>query len=146
MSANGAHGSQRALVSFASGTLFGVGLALSHMTEPQRVLGFLDVTGDWDPRLIAVMAGAVLVSALSFALARRRGKPRWSERFHLPGNEAIDRRLLLGASIFGAGWGLAGYCPGPAIASLGYLNTEALWLVPAMLAGSALRQWQQRRR
>lgn len=146
MSAHVAHAPQRAVVSFASGALFGVGLALSHMTDPLRVLGFLDVVGDWDARLVAVLAGAVLVSALVFALARQRGKPQWNARFHLPDSDAIDQRLLLGASIFGAGWGLAGYCPGPAIASLAYLNTEALWLVPAMLAGSALRQWQLRSR
>lgn len=146
MSGHAGQASQRASVSLVSGALFGAGLALSHMTDPLRVLGFLDVAGAWDPRLVAVMAGAVVVSALLFALARRRGKPRWSARFHLPERDAIDRRLLLGASIFGAGWGLAGYCPGPAIASLAYLNHEALWLVPAMLVGSALRQWQLRRR
>jgi hypothetical protein len=146
MSAHAVYAPLRALVSFGSGALFGVGLALSHMTDPLRVLGFLDVAGDWDARLIAVLAGAVLVSALLFALARRRGKPQWSARFHLPDSDVIDHRLLLGAIIFGAGWGLAGYCPGPAIASLAYFNNEALWLVPAMLAGSALRQWQLRGR
>ena len=142
MSAFATQATKRALASLLSGTLFGVGLAMSQMTDPLRVLGFLDVAGAWDPRLIAVMAGAVLVSAPAFALARRRGQPRWHERFHLPDNEAIDRQLLLGASIFGVGWGLAGYCPGPAIASLAYLNPEALSLVPSMLAGAALRRWQ----
>lgn len=132
----------RALASLGTGLVFGAGLALSHMTDPERVLGFLDVTGPWDPRLLGVLGGAVAVTALSFRRLLRRPAPRLDRHFHLPPYERVDARLLLGSVLFGIGWGLAGYCPGPAIAALGSANGEVWWLVPAMLVGTGLQRWR----
>lgn len=137
---------RRGLLALASGTVFGAGLALAQMTDPRKVLGFLDVAGAWDPSLLLVLGGAVGFSALAFRFVLRRPAPLWDERFHLPQALGVDRRLLLGSALFGAGWGLAGYCPGPAIASLALGNGELLWLLPAMLAGTALQRWQVARR
>jgi len=131
----------RALASLGTGLVFGAGLALSHMTDPERVLGFLDVAGHWDPRLLGVLGGAVAVTGLSFRRLLRRPAPRLDRHFHLPPYERVDARLLLGSVLFGIGWGLAGYCPGPAIATLGSANAEVWWLVPAMLAGMGLQRW-----
>lgn len=128
-----------------SGVVFGVGLAVAQMTDPRKVLAFLDVAGAWDPSLLFVLGGAVVVAAIGFALVRRRERPLLDDRFHLPTQTVIDRPLLLGAALFGVGWGIAGYCPGPAIASLGFANAEALWFVPAFVAGIALRRWQAQR-
>lgn len=118
-----------------AGALFGAGLALAGMTDPRRVLGFLDVAGDFDPTLAWVLAAAVLVSALGQRWVLRRAQPVFAPRFQLPAARGVDRRLLLGAVLFGIGWGWAGYCPGPAIAGLAVASREALWFVPAMLAG-----------
>ena len=136
---------KRALASLGAGIVFGVGLALSHMTDPTRVLGFLDVTGHWDPRLLGVLGGAVAVTALSFRPLLRRPKPRLDQRFHLPAFTRVDAPLLLGSVLFGIGWGIGGYCPGPAIAALGSANTELWWLVPSMLLGAGLQRWQASR-
>jgi len=133
---------KRAVASLGAGSVFGVGLALSHMTDPARVLGFLDVSGHWDPRLLGVLGGAVAVTALSFRRLLRRPAPRLDQRFHLPAFTRIDAPLLLGAALFGVGWGLGGYCPGPAIAALGSGNAELAWLLPAMLLGAGLQRWQ----
>ena len=119
----------------AAGALFGAGLALAGMTDPRRVLGFLDVAGDFDPTLAWVLAAAVLVSALGQRWVLRHRRPRCAARFQLPRAQGIDARLLLGAVLFGVGWGWAGYCPGPALAGLAVGSREALWFVPAMLAG-----------
>ena len=122
------------------GTIFGAGLALSDMINPARVLAFLDLFGAWDPTLAFVMAGALLPSALGYVVVRRMRRPVMAERFRIPENRVVEPRLLAGAALFGAGWGLAGFCPGPAIASLafGYWNS---WLfVTAMLAGMALHR------
>lgn len=116
----------------AAGLLFGCGLVVSGMVDPAKVLGFLDVAGDWDPSLACVMAGAIPVAALGFALARRLGRPV------APPPRAIDGRLLGGAALFGVGWGLAGYCPGPALASLGFGLWQPALFVLAMLAGMGL--------
>lgn len=126
---------QRYLASLASGLLFGAGLALAGMTRPQKVLGFLDVAGHWDPSLIFVMGGAVTVAAVAFHFILRRSSPLLAPSFDLPKSKAIDLRLMVGAMIFGVGWGLSGYCPGPAIALLAAPDTEALYFLPAMLAG-----------
>ncbi len=128
------------LAALFSGALFGLGLAVSGMTDPRRVLGFLDVFGDFDPTLAFVLGGAVATTMLLFRLVLRRGRPMLADRFHLssPGN--VDGRLLAGAALFGIGWGIAGYCPGPALAGLGVGSVEALWFVPAMLAGMALHR------
>lgn len=119
----------------AAGGLFGAGLALAGMTDPRRVLGFLDVAGDFDPTLAWVLASALLVSALGQLWLRRRQRPYCAERFQLPTAQAIDKRLLLGAAMFGIGWGWVGYCPGPALAALAVGAREALWFVTAMAAG-----------
>ena len=123
----------RLILIFVAGLIFGAGLAISGMTDPARVIGFLDVCGAWDPALLFVMVGAVGVYG-SGTLILRRLKPR---QVNLPpiGSSPIDRRLVMGAGIFGLGWGLGGFCPGPSLANLGALRTEALVFVPAMAVG-----------
>lgn len=124
------------LAALASGLLFGVGLAVGGMTDPMRVLGFLDVAGAWDPTLAFVMAGALVVAAPAYALARRRERPLLAERFHLPESAGLDTRLLLGAAVFGIGWGTGGYCPGPALAGLAAMSHELVWFLPAFAVGA----------
>lgn len=123
------------LAALASGALFGLGLAMSGMTDPRRVLGFLDVFGDFDPTLMFVLGGAVATTMLLFRFVLRRGSPVLAETFQLSTLKHVDRGLLSGAAMFGIGWGIAGYCPGPALAGLGVASIEALWFIPAMLAG-----------
>jgi len=132
------------IASMASGALFGIGLAMSGMTDARRVLGFLDVFGDFDPTLMFVLGGAVATTAVLFRYVLRRGRPLLADRFDLSNLKHVDPRLLGGAAIFGVGWGLGGYCPGPALAGLGAGSVEALWFVPAMLAGSAVHRFLQR--
>ncbi len=121
-----------------AGGLFGSGLAISGMTDPARVIGFLDIARSWDPALLFVMAGAVGVYGLGVLLLRRVG----SQSLKLPSaaSSPIDRRLVIGAAIFGVGWGLGGFCPGPALANLGALRVEALLFVPAMAIGMLVAQ------
>ncbi len=128
------------LAALASGALFGTGLAMSGMTDPRRVLGFLDLFGDFDPTLMFVLGGAVATTMLLFRFVLRRGSPVLAATFHLSTLKGVDRRLLGGAAIFGIGWGIAGYCPGPALAGLGVGSIEALWFVPALLAGLLLHR------
>lgn len=125
---------------FASGALFGVGLAVSGMTDARRILGFLDVAGAFDPTLAFVLAGAVATTLLLFRPVLRRGRPLFDDAFRLPRSTQVDARLLGGAALFGVGWGLAGYCPGPALVGLGTAAREALWFVPAMLVGIAVQR------
>ena len=132
--------------SLLCGVVFGLGLGVSQLVDPRRVLGFLDVAGAWDPSLALVMAGALAVTALGYRFVLRRPAPRFGQRFHVGALRSIDRPLVAGAALFGLGWGLAGYCPGPAIASLGFANAEALWFVPALVVGAGLQRWQARRR
>ncbi|WBV45015.1 DUF6691 family protein [Pseudoroseomonas cervicalis] len=121
------------------GLLLGLGLMLSGMLDPARVLAFLDLAGGaWDPSLAFTMLGAVLVTALGYRLAWRRGRPLLADRFRLPTAQAIDARLVTGALVFGAGWGLAGLCPGPALASLGLGAPGVLLFLPGMALGMAL--------
>jgi uncharacterized membrane protein YedE/YeeE len=135
--------SRLTLAALLAGALFGLGLALSGMTDPLRVLGFLDLFGQWDPTLLFVLGGAVATTAVAFRFVLRRAQPVLAERFMVPDARAIDAPLLVGAAIFGIGWGLAGYCPGPALAGLGVLSREALWFVPAMVAGMFVhRAWR----
>jgi uncharacterized membrane protein YedE/YeeE len=134
----------RAVTSLATGTLFGIGLAVAQMTNPRKVLAFLDLSGAWDPSLLLVLGGAVTFAAATFRWILRRPAPQLDARFHLPDFSAIDWRLINGAALFGIGWGLAGYCPGPAIASLGFGNAEALWVVPSLVLGGALQLWLDR--
>lgn len=124
------------LACFASGALFGVGLAVSSMTDRHVVLGFLDVFGDWNPRLVFVMAAAVAVTAVAYRLILRRPAPAAGGEFHVPKAGAIDARLVAGAAIFGVGWGLAGYCPGPALVAVAAGLRDAWIFLPAMIAGS----------
>jgi uncharacterized membrane protein YedE/YeeE len=122
----------KSLMASLAGLLFGVGLGIAGMTQPAVVLGFLDVAGVWNPRLLFVMAGAVTVTAIGYRLAWRARKPRYEASFDIPGVRRIDARLLLGAALFGIGWGIAGYCPGPALASLAG-GIGSVWLLVAMM-------------
>jgi len=123
---------------FLVGLLFGLGLILSGMTDPGKVQGFLDLAGSWDPSLAFVMGGAILVGLGAFALARRRTTSFLGGAMHLPSSRTIDRPLVVGSLVFGIGWGLAGFCPGPALVSLGAGHWQALLFTVAMLAGMAL--------
>ena len=127
--------------SFAIGMLFGLGLSVSEMINPARVIGFLDVAGRWDSTLLFVMGGAVAVTMPLFALIERRAEPLLARQFALPVKRQIDRPLIIGAVIFGVGWGLGGFCPGPAIAGLASGSSGVFLFVVAMIGG----QWLARR-
>jgi uncharacterized membrane protein YedE/YeeE len=129
---------QRTALALAAGALFGVGLGVSGMAQPAKVLAFLDVGGDWDATLLFVMGGAVGVHFWAYRWMRRRSAPRLDERFFVPAGTPIDARLALGAVLFGVGWGIGGYCPGPAVVSLATLGAPVLVFVAAMLAGMLL--------
>jgi len=124
-----------AIAAFASGLVFGLGLILSGMTDPGKVIGFLDLGGNWDPSLAFVMGGAIAVGLVAFAFAKRRTVNLLGGAMHLPRASHIDRRLVLGSLAFGVGWGLAGFCPGPALVSLGAGQEQAGVFTVAMLAG-----------
>ncbi len=126
----------RAVAAFVSGLAFALGLGLSGMTQPAKVLGFLDVAGRWDPSLALVMGGAVLVTLVAFALVLRRRAPLLAPSFELPTQTRIDRPLVVGAVVFGVGWGLSGVCPGPALVSLATLSPASLVFAGAMLVGT----------
>jgi uncharacterized protein len=123
---------------FASGLLFGLGLIVSEMVNPAKVLAFLDVFGDWDPSLAFVMGGAVVVSWLGYVMAKRRGAPLFAPRLEIPLRRDVDLRLIGGAALFGVGWGLAGLCPGPALTALVFGPWQVFAFVAAMIAGMAL--------
>jgi uncharacterized membrane protein YedE/YeeE len=125
----------RGLSGFLAGLVFGLGLVISGMANPAKVLNFLDLAGHWDPSLAFVMGGATLTAFVGYRLAWRRPKPVLAERFEIPSSTAIDRPLLAGAAIFGIGWGIGGFCPGPALTSLPLLAPGTLVFVPAMLVG-----------
>ncbi len=126
---------------FLVGLLFGLGLCLSGMTDPRKVLAFLDLAGDWDPSLAFVMGGAIIVAFVGFRVAGRRATSLSGEPFHLPAAKTIDARLIGGSLIFGAGWGLAGLCPGPAITDLGYFDGRIVLFVLSMIVGMGLYAW-----
>ena len=134
------------ITAFVSGLLFGAGLILSGMSNPAKVLAFLDVAGTWDPSLLFVMVGAILVAAFAFRYARTRVRPLFGHRIHVPGAGRIDIPLVLGSVTFGVGWGLVGYCPGPAINSLGRGSSAALIFTVSMLIGMALFEVVERYR
>jgi uncharacterized protein len=120
---------------FLVGLLFGWGLLISGMTDPSKVIGFLDLAGAWDPSLAFVMGGAVLVGLVGFTVAKKRTSSFLGSAMHLPTSRHIDRRLVLGSLTFGAGWGLAGFCPGPGIVAMGAGESKAALFVVAMIAG-----------
>lgn len=128
----------RIAAALALGLLFGLGLIVSGMSNPAKVLAFLDVAGRWDPSLALVMAGAVAVSAAGYRVARWRGRPVLAPRLEIPTRRDLDPRLLAGAALFGVGWGLAGLCPGPALTLLTIVPGEALTFVAAMVVGMLL--------
>ena len=132
------------ITALATGLIFGLGLILSGMTDPSKVIGFLDLAGPWDPSLAFVMGGAILVGVIAYQFARGRKTSYFGDPMRLPTAEQIDRRLVLGGLAFGAGWGLAGYCPGPALVSVMQGGTKPLIFVLAMLAGMAVFEIQGR--
>ena len=123
------------IFSLLSGLIFGLGLTLSSMTNPAKVIGFLDITGNWDPSLMFVMIGAIVISAPIFYLLRNKTKPLFDVKFEIPTIKNLDKQLILGASLFGLGWGMVGFCPGPAIASLALLKPFSIIFVIAMAGG-----------
>jgi len=134
-----------AVSAFAAGLLFGIGLIVSGMTDPSKIIGFLDLAGAWDPSLAFVMGGAVLVGFIAYRFARRRKVSLLDGAMLLPTARHIDRPLILGSVAFGVGWGLAGYCPGPAIVAFGAGQDKAVVFVLAMIAGMALYEGLDRR-
>lgn len=131
-------------IALAAGLIFGAGLAISGMADPQRVQAFLDLFGAWDPTLAFVMGGAMIPMAIAWRIQRRMAAPVAVSRFELPGTTKIDRKLAIGALIFGAGWGIGGLCPGPAIADLAIAPAPAATFVAAMLAGMAVHRFALR--
>ena len=129
------------LVNLFAGTLFGLGLAISGMADPAKVTGFLDVAGDWDPTLAFVMGGALLVTIPAFRLILKRPRPVLADKFELPTNKDVDVRLLGGSALFGIGWGLAGFCPGPAVTALASGLMPVFVFVAAMVVGMAVYKW-----
>ena len=128
-------------IALMAGLLFGFGLALSQMVDRERVLGFLDLAGVWDPTLLFVLGGAVGVTLITFRFILRLPHPFASERFRLPNKTALDRQLLIGAGLFGIGWGIAGYCPGPGITALTLGMWNPVIFVLATIAGSLTYRW-----
>ena len=125
----------QALSALVAGTVFGVGLTLAGMTDPAKVLAFLTLDHNWDPTLMFVLASAVLTTAIGYALTDRRAAPLFDAEFHAPASKAIDQRLLAGAALFGFGWGLAGYCPGPAIVGAFVLDPRAWVFAAGLMVG-----------
>ena len=134
------------LTSLLAGLVFGLGLIVSGMANPAKVLGFLDVTGAWDPSLALVMAGAIGVGFFAFLLARKRTRSFFGAQMKLPTVRTIDRRLAVGSTLFGIGWGIAGFCPGPSLGALGMGEVKAAVFVAAMLAGMGLYEVFEKRR
>ncbi len=134
------------LVSLLTGLVFGVGLIVSGMADPAKVLGFLDLAGTWDPSLAFVMGGAIAVGVVAFAVARRRTVSLLGAEMKLPTARTIDRRLVAGSLLFGVGWGVAGFCPGPGLVALGMGEAKAVVFVAAMLVGMVLFELIERRR
>jgi uncharacterized protein len=136
---------KQSLAALLAGVVFGAGLVISGMTEPGNVIAFLWLTTGWNPALMLVMGSALMVTAVGYRLAGRRMAPLFDEVFHAPAAKQIDRRLLGGAALFGIGWGIAGYCPGPAIVGAFALDHRALLFLAAYLVGAyAFRWWDQR--
>jgi uncharacterized membrane protein YedE/YeeE len=132
----------RALAALVSGTVFGVGLAVAQMTNPRKVLDFLDFAGRWDASLLLVLGAATGLYAIAHFFIRQQAAPVLDAQFHWPVPAGVDASLLGGSALFGIGWGIAGYCPGPAVASLGFGNAEALWVVPSIVLGIVAQRWR----
>ena len=125
------------ITSFAAGALFALGLGISGMTQPTKVVGFLDVFGNWDPSLLFVMMGAIAVHLVAYKLIHKRKSPLFSDTWHLPTKTDITPSLLVGSMIFGLGWGLGGYCPGPAVVAMASLDIRPIFFAGSMIAGMA---------
>ena len=123
------------IFSLLSGIIFGLGLTVSSMTNPAKVIGFLDITGSWDPSLMFVMMGAILICFPVFYILRNNKKPLFALHFEIPKIKKIDSQLIFGSALFGAGWGIVGFCPGPAISSLALLNSLSILFVISMVVG-----------
>ena len=129
------------ITALGAGAIFGAGLALAGMLNPVKVVGFIDIFGMWDPSLGLVMAGGILVNATGHYFVMKRHRPMFDTRFELPTTNKIDRPLLIGSAIFGIGWGLAGYCPGPVVASLLLQPADMLLFLVTLLAGAFAGRW-----
>ncbi|TFW71883.1 hypothetical protein C3Y98_07330 [Methylotenera oryzisoli] len=129
------------IITFSAGLIFGLGLIISGMTNPAKVIGFLDLAGDWDPSLAFVMLGAIAVAFFAFRKAESKGTTIFDETIHLPAKTHITKELIIGSMLFGVGWALAGFCPGPAIVALGAGYQQALIFVIAMLAGMVAHEY-----
>jgi len=123
------------IISLVSGIIFGVGLVISEMINPEKVLGFLDLFGNWDPSLAFVMIGALIVSSPLFHIIKNKEKPLFAEKFNYSNNKEVNNRLIVGSALFGAGWGLGGLCPGPAISSIVLININSITFIFAMFFG-----------
>ncbi|SBS31325.1 hypothetical protein MAQ5080_01926 [Marinomonas aquimarina] len=134
-----------AVITFLTGLLFGLGLAISEMTNPTVVLGFLDLFGDWNPSLVFVMGGAVTVGMIGYVIRNRRSKPWLADKWYVPTRRDIDKNLILGSAMFGVGWGLSGYCPGPGLTALTNNPVEGVYFIAALIAGSAIFHFQNHR-
>ena len=133
------------MIALISGTLFGLGLSIAQMIDPSKVVNFLDITGSWDPSLAFVMAGALAVNLVATPLILKRQKPICDSIFRTPLKEQIDRRLIIGAALFGMGWGIAGYCPGPMITSVSFISSDILIVLTAYIVGTLLtRLWMRK--
>ena len=133
------------VIAYLSGLIFGVGLIVSGMTSPKKVIGFLDLFGNWDPSLMLVMGAAIPITFTAFRWLEKKQVTVLNEPIHLPGKKLIDSPLIGGSMIFGVGWALAGYCPGPAIASLGLGSGDVMYFVVAMVVGMKLVEMVQKK-
>jgi uncharacterized protein len=132
---------KRNLFVFITGILFGTGLCISQMANPDKILDFLDITGNWDPSLLLVMAGALTITLPSFRVILKREQPLLGSEFYLPTRKRIDHRLIIGSALFGTGWGMVGYCPGPVITALGFGFVDAVIVIVAIIAGMILHKF-----
>jgi uncharacterized membrane protein YedE/YeeE len=128
----------KAIISLLTGIMFGAGLCISGMVNPAKVIGFLDVTGQWDPSLAFVMGGGLTVMIIANLIGRKMNRPMYAEYWRLPTKEKIDKTLLIGSAVFGIGWGVGGFCPGPALTSIAYSNSTLLLGVVAYVVGAAI--------
>ena len=131
----------RLLISYFSGVVFSVGLVISGMTNPNKVIGFLDIFGNWDASLAFVMGGAVILNLFTFHIIKKRKKPVFTKGFEWPNAKEIDSKLIIGSSLFGVGWGISGICPGPGIVNLTLLNTNAVVFIISMISGMILYKY-----